>query len=101
MIKDFNIIPMLTVKELNVDYIDDSSKSFADEGQLIDFFSDSYIGVKSNNYFLDFSKKTTLVNNMLLFSNVSIALTMKIEGKYLNFANPTGTIVNILDTKKI
>jgi len=101
MIKDFNVIPMLNATTLNVDYIDDNSKSFANEGPLIDFFSDKFIGVKSENYFLDFNKKTDLSNNLLFFTNTSIAFTLKIEGKFLNFENAAGQILSIIDTKKI
>lgn len=68
---------------------------------MIDFFTDKFIGVKSENYFLDFSKKTDLLNNILFFTNTSISFTLKIEGRYLNFTNAAGQILSIIDTKKI
>jgi len=47
--KDFNIIPFLNIKELEVDYITDQTFSFSELGPLIAYFSEQIMGVRSED----------------------------------------------------
>jgi hypothetical protein len=59
MINDFNIVPFLGASTLNIDYINDTTFSFASEPPLISYFTEDYMGVKSGNKFLDWNLKGT------------------------------------------
>jgi hypothetical protein len=49
IIKDFNIIPFLNIKKLEVDYISEKTFSFSTLGPMITYFSEKFMGVQSNN----------------------------------------------------